>query len=273
MNRLFVANKPAGVGSNKFLGSLKRKYGVKKAGFSGTLDPFANGVLVVAFGSYTKLFRFLKTAPKRYRATLWLGANSITLDSEMIDRVDSVKPLGVESISSAVASLEGELSYIPPRFSAKHIDGKRAYDLARSGEEFELDSITSSIYEAKLISYMHPFVTFEVVVSSGSYVRSIGLELAKRVGVSSASLSYLTRLSEGAFVYDGEKSLYPKEYLDLKPNRYLGDIDNLRYGRVLNASEFELMDDGYYFVEFDDALAVLRFSEGVVKYELGRVEC
>ncbi|MEJ2414716.1 MAG: tRNA pseudouridine(55) synthase TruB, partial [Sulfurimonas sp.] len=76
MNRLFVAYKPAGIGSNLFLSKLKRKYQVKKAGFSGTLDPFAKGVLVIGFGSHTKLFRFLNKTPKKYRATLWLGAKS-----------------------------------------------------------------------------------------------------------------------------------------------------------------------------------------------------
>ena len=81
MNRLFVAYKPKGMVSNHFLSRLKRKYSDKKAGFSGTLDPFAQGVLIVAFGQFTKLFRFLKKAPKRYRATLWLGAYSPTLDS------------------------------------------------------------------------------------------------------------------------------------------------------------------------------------------------
>ncbi|HHD83732.1 MAG TPA: tRNA pseudouridine(55) synthase TruB, partial [Campylobacteraceae bacterium] len=75
-DRLFVAYKPAGIGSNRFLSQIKRRYGIKKAGFSGTLDPFAQGVLIIAFGKYTKLFRFLKKAPKTYRATLWLGAGS-----------------------------------------------------------------------------------------------------------------------------------------------------------------------------------------------------
>ena len=82
INRLFVVNKPPNIGSNQYLSKIKRKYGIKKAGFSGTLDPFARGVLIVAFGQFTKLFQFLKKAPKSYRATLWLGAESETFDIE-----------------------------------------------------------------------------------------------------------------------------------------------------------------------------------------------
>ena len=84
MNRLFVIDKPKNISSNFYLKRIKWKYKVKKAGFSGTLDPFANGCLITAFGQYTKLFRFLKKTPKIYRATLWLGADSETLDIEKI---------------------------------------------------------------------------------------------------------------------------------------------------------------------------------------------
>jgi len=91
MNRLFVSYKPAGIGSNLFLSKLKRKYNNKKCGFSGTLDPFAKGVLLIGFGTHTKLFRFLDKSPKTYRATLWLGAKSDSLDTEMIEHVEIIQ--------------------------------------------------------------------------------------------------------------------------------------------------------------------------------------
>ncbi|NOX15711.1 MAG: tRNA pseudouridine(55) synthase TruB, partial [Epsilonproteobacteria bacterium] len=90
MNRIFVANKPKGISSNFFLKKIKRRYDIKKAGFSGTLDPFASGVLIVAFGQFTKLFRFLDKTPKRYIATLWIGASSPTLDIEKIENVKTI---------------------------------------------------------------------------------------------------------------------------------------------------------------------------------------
>ena len=100
-NRLFVAYKPSNISSNFFLSRIKRTYGVKGAGFSGTLDPFAKGVLIIAFGQFTKLFRFLKKAPKRYRATLWLGAYSPTLDIEKVERVTQMMPFAPISVEIA----------------------------------------------------------------------------------------------------------------------------------------------------------------------------
>ena len=88
MNRLFVAKKPIGVSSNHFLSRLKKKYNEKKAGFSGTLDPFAGGVLVVGMGQYTRLFNYLKKTPKIYQATIWLGAFCESGDNENITQID-----------------------------------------------------------------------------------------------------------------------------------------------------------------------------------------
>ena len=84
MNRLFVVNKPINQGSNYYLRSIKRKYKIKKAGFSGTLDPFACGCLIVAFGKYTQLFQFLAKTPKTYRTTIWMGASSDSDDNEIV---------------------------------------------------------------------------------------------------------------------------------------------------------------------------------------------
>ena len=91
MNKIFVAFKPAEMSSNAFLGQIKKRYKNKKAGYSGTLDPFAKGVLIVAFGQYTKLFRFLKKTPKTYQATLWLGVKSLSLDNKNIQEIKVIK--------------------------------------------------------------------------------------------------------------------------------------------------------------------------------------
>ena len=189
MNRLFVAYKPSGVGSNRFLGRLKRRYGVKKAGYSGTLDPFAKGALIVAFGKYTSLFRFLDKTPKSYRATLWLGAHSPTLDIEAVERIDDLSPLPPDEVAAAVASLRGEQEYLPPVYSAKHVDGRRAYDLARAGEEVRLDPIRSTVYDVRLLHYRHPFVTFEATVGEGTYIRSLGRLVCERLGLEGGVLA------------------------------------------------------------------------------------
>lgn len=271
MNRLFVAYKPSGIGSNLFLSKLKRKYNNKKAGFSGTLDPFAKGVLLIGFGSHTKLFRFLNKTPKKYRATLWLGAKSDSLDTEMINNVDVLEELSEETVLNAVKSLEGELEYEPPIFSAKRINGQRAYDLARAGKEFTLNKINSTIYDSKLINYSHPFVTFEATVSEGTYIRSLGRIIAQRLNVKDGSLSALERLNEGQFLYEGEKVLDIKESLNIPKNSYTGDSENIKYGRVLALEDLEIQDDGYYWLDNGDNISIINIKNNEVKYELGRI--
>jgi len=271
-NRLFTAKKPIFTGSNSFLSRIKRRYGVKKAGFSGTLDPFACGVLIIAFGQYTRLFRFLKKSPKSYRGVLWLGAVSETLDIESIEKIDPVSPLREADVAAALKSFEGDFTYTPPSFSAKRVDGKRAYDLARSGRQVRLAECRSEIYETRLIHYRHPFVTFEADVSEGTYIRSLAAAVAKRLGCDGA-LSYLERIREGAFFYENEKPLNPLDYLKPPPNRYLGDISDLMLGRKLEKSKFENRNPGIYHTTFDKYFAIIEIDDGDrVAYLLNKVE-
>jgi tRNA pseudouridine55 synthase len=271
MNRLFVAYKPSNIGSNFFLSKLKRKYGTKKAGFTGTLDPFAKGVLIVGMGSHTKLFRFLNKTPKSYRATLWLGAKSDSLDTEMIEDVEILKEFGYDEVEKVVKSLEGSLEYEPPIFSAKRIDGQRAYDLARAKKEVKLNKINSIIYRSKLIHYCHPFITFEASVSEGTYIRSLGRIIAHRLGVDYGSLSALERLNEGQFVYEDEKALDIKQSLNIPQNYYNGDKDNLKYGRVLSIDDMQIKENGYYWLDNGDNISIINIKDKNVKYELGRI--
>lgn len=271
MNRLFVAYKPSGISSNLFLSKLKRKYGTKKAGFSGTLDPFAKGVLLIGLGSHTKLFRFLNKTPKRYRATLWLGAKSDSLDTEMIEEVQSIKEFDKIKVLEVLDSIKGELEYEPPIFSAKRINGQRAYDLARAGKEFTLNKINSTIYDTKLIHYCHPFVTFEATVSEGTYIRSLGRIIANRLGVTYGSLSALERLNEGMFFYENEKALDIKKSLNIEQNFYLGDYDNIKYGRVIALDDLKEKKDGHYWLDNGDSISIISVKDDTVKYELGRI--
>ena len=270
MNRLFVVKKPMFISSNHYLSKIKRKYKVKKAGFSGTLDPFAKGCLIVAFGQYTKLFRYLKKTPKTYKATLFLGANSQTLDIENITKVDIVKPFSIDVIEDVLNSFKGKIKQIPPKYSAKKINGIRAYDLARKGVEVDIKEIEVEIFDIKLTNYSHPFLSFEVVVSEGTYVRSLGRDIADKLGVSGA-LSYLERVNEGEFRFEDEKALNPIKYLDLEKNIYLSDKENLHLGRKLNKNDFKITKKGKYFVEFDNYFAIIEIDENV-KYLLNKVE-
>jgi tRNA pseudouridine55 synthase len=270
LNRLFVVNKPIFRSSNGYMGYVKRKYGTKKVGFSGTLDPFATGCLIVATGVYTKLFQYLDKTPKSYRATLWLGANSPSLDIENIDSIKEVKPFSTEQIQQVLTSLEGELTYYPPKYSAKKIGGKRAYELAREGKEIELKTITSTIYQIKLINYNHPFVHFEATVSEGAYIRSLGALIAEKLGVD-GTLSSLHRIHEGKFKFEKEKALNPFEYLAIPRNTYTGDPSYLELGKKLSVDYFETKEEGIYLIETPNFFAIIEIKEGAVSYKLNRI--
>ena len=252
------------------MGYVKRKYKTKKVGFSGTLDPFATGCLIVATGQYTKLFQYLDKTPKSYKATLWLGANSPSLDIEKIDSIKEVKPFDEQTIKNTLASLLGELTYYPPKFCAKKINGKRAYELARSGEEVALKTITSTIYDIRLISYNHPFIHFEAKVSEGTYIRSLGALIADKLGVD-GTLSSLHRIHEGKFYYDNEKALDPFKHLALPLNTYRGDEEYMELGKKLSREYFEIKKDGVYLVETSNFYSIIEIIDQEVKYRLNRI--
>ncbi len=271
INRLFVAYKPSNIGSNQYLSRLKWKYNAAKAGFSGTLDPFAKGVLIIAFGKYTSLFRFLNKTPKRYRATLWLGAHSDSLDIEMLQQLDELAPLPLEHIKEAIASLEGELEYYPPIFSAKKIDGRRAYDLAREGKEVKLNTIHSTIYEMKFINYCHPFVTFEATVSEGTYIRSLGRLISEKLQLEGGILSALERLNEGQFHYDDEKALDIKKSLNMPQNFYTASRETILLGQKLQREDFKKTENGTYWIDNEESISVLELDDEGVHYLLNKV--
>ncbi|WP_373031078.1 tRNA pseudouridine(55) synthase TruB [Sulfurovum sp.] len=270
MNRLFVVNKPIFRSSNGYMGYVKRKYGTKKVGFSGTLDPFATGCLIVATGQYTKLFQYLNKTPKSYKATLWLGANSPSLDIEKIDSIKEVSAFTEQQIEEVLRSLQGELTYYPPKFCAKKINGKRAYELAREGLEVDLKTITSTIYDIKLLNYNHPFVHFEATVSEGTYIRSLGALVADKLGVD-GTLSSLHRIHEGQFYFDDEKALDPFTHLALPTNIYTGDEEYVELGKKLSVEYFETKEDGVYLIETSNFFSIIEIVEETVKYRFNRI--
>jgi len=252
------------------MGYIKRKYHTKKVGFSGTLDPFATGCLIVATGQYTKLFQYLDKTPKSYKATLWLGANSPTLDIEKVDSLQEVTPFDTERIKETLQSLQGKLTYYPPKYSAKKINGKRAYDLMRKGEEVQLKTITSTIHEIRLLHYTHPFVHFEAAVSEGTYIRSLGALIADRLGVD-ATLSSLHRIHEGQFYYNNEKALDPFAHLAVPRNIYTGDEAWLELGKKLSVEYFKERGKGIYLVETTNFFSIVEITKEGIRYKFNRI--
>jgi len=270
MNRLFVVNKPIFVSSNNYMYYIKRKYKTKKVGFSGTLDPFATGCLIVATGTFTKLFQYLKKEPKVYRATMWLGVESKSLDLENIVSISDTKELNLEEIREVLEWAKQKHTYYPPKYSAKKIDGKKAYELARNGIEAKLKPITTDVYDIKLINYNHPFLTFEISVSEGGYIRSIAQIIADRLNVK-ATLSALHRISEGKFFYNNQEPLNPYDYLKIEKNIFLGDFKALELGKKLKLDDFKIKKDGIYLVESKNFNAIIEIYKKKVSYRLNRL--
>lgn len=270
LNKLLVVNKPIFMSSNFYLNRIKRKYKNKKAGFSGTLDPFAKGCLIVAFGQYAKLFKYLLKTPKTYKAVIWLGVKSKSLDIEEIESINLIDKLDKSHIIKELNLLKGEIEYIPPKFSAKKIDGKRAYELARNGVEVELNKTKMTIFDTKFVLYNHPFITFEVTVSEGTYVRSFAQILLEKLN-SFGTLSYLERLNEGEFFYENEKELNPLDFIKLPVNKYLGTAEWLEKGKKIGIEYVEKKDNGKYLILTEKFFSIIEIVDNDVKYIINKV--
>ncbi len=268
MNLLLAGYKPPFLTSNAYLNSLKKRYQEKSAGYLGTLDPFAKGMLMVAFGQYTRLFPYLPKHKKIYRAVLWLGLVSESLDMENIKEVRKVDAVSLSDLEALCKDLIGKISYIPPRFSAKHIQGKRAYHLARKGIEFELKAAEMEVFDLKILNYCHPFVSFEVSVDSGTYVRSLGEIMAKRLGCAGALCS-LERLAEcGIQTLGEERILRPFDVLNL-PILSLPDLKS----QVQKGQKFHLQnqENGLYVFDFEEFFSIIEVKENEICYHLNRI--
>ena len=270
INKLIVVNKPIFLSSNFYLTRIKKKYKNKKAGFSGTLDPFAKGCLIVAFGQYSKLFKYFSKTPKTYKAVIWLGVESDSLDIEQIIDIKLTQKINEQDIKDNLNILKGDIEYIPPKFSAKKINGKRAYDMARNGEEVELNKSLMHVYDTKFISYRHPFITFDISVSEGSYIRSYAQILLKKLN-QVGTLSYLERLNEGKFFFENEKDLDPLDYIDLPINKYSGTAEWLDTGKKISIEYLENKNDGQYLIILEKFFSIIEIIDGEVTYLLNKV--
>lgn len=270
INKLFVVNKPMFISSNFYLNRFKRAYKNKKAGFSGTLDPFAKGCLIVAFGQYAKLFKYLEKTPKVYKAVIWLGVTSESLDIERIQDIVIKEKLETDFIKKEIEKLKGEIEYIPPKFSAKRVNGQKAYEIAREGLEFELKSSIMKVFDIKFVRYNHPFISFEVKVSEGSYIRSLAQIFLKNIACV-GTLSYLERVREGKFYFENHKELNPFDFIDLPKNNYTGTKEWLEVGKRISKDYLSIKENGKYIIELDTFFSIIEIIDGEVKYLLNKV--
>jgi tRNA pseudouridine55 synthase len=199
---LLNLNKPSGLTSRQVVDRVKRVVKPAKVGHAGTLDPLASGVLVIGVGQGTRLVEYLHQLPKRYRATFLLGRTSDTEDTtgEVVELPDA-QPPSREQLQRAAAELTGTIWQRPPAFSALKVEGRRAYALARAGEPVELVPRTIDVHRLEIVAYAYPELTVEIECSSGTYVRSLGRDLAERAGTA-AVMSALQRTAIGPFTLD-----------------------------------------------------------------------
>jgi len=188
-----LIDKPAGITSYDVIRQFQKLYPGVKIGHGGTLDPFATGLLILAFGSYTKKLNELSQSKKVYQAKIYLGFNTKT-DDLTGERINEVLPRMVTDvqdleITSGLTKLVGEYEQMPPRFSAKHVDGKRAYDLAREGKDFELKPKTVRVERIEIGAIERDeknekiLVDCKIECSEGTYIRSIARDLGEILGV------------------------------------------------------------------------------------------
>jgi tRNA pseudouridine(55) synthase len=192
-------NKPAGWTSFDVVKKVRGIIKEKKVGHAGTLDPFAEGVLVLGTGPDTKKLTDITTASKIYRAELTLGKATDTQDRDgKIIAEAPVPELTRETIDAVLASFVGTQEQIPPMYSAKQVNGQRLYKLARKNKTVERDPVTITIDQISLLDYTEPVITFEVTCSKGTYVRALGADIAAKLGTV-GHLTALVRTSVGAY--------------------------------------------------------------------------
>jgi tRNA pseudouridine55 synthase len=194
---LLLVDKPAGMTSHDVVQHVRRIYGERSIGHLGTLDPFATGLLVLLLGRATRLANFLDIEPKVYEAIVGFGSETDTDDST--GTVIRSAPLPVEAdIRSALKSLTGTISQIPPAYSAKSVDGTRAYDAARRGEPLELEPVVVQVHAWEVGEIKPDSLSATITCSGGTYIRALARDLG-RLTSSAAHLTALRRTRIGPF--------------------------------------------------------------------------
>ena len=244
---ILLVDKPAGMSSHDVVNVARRALGERRIGHAGTLDPFATGLLVVMVGRATRLLPYLQGEPKEYEATIRFGAETDTED--LHGSVVREAPLPSRSaIEAAMPALTGEIDQVPPAFSAKRVDGRRAYDLARSGAVVDLPPVRIVVHEWTPLAWREQDggiaeVDVRIRCGGGTYIRSLARDLARLAG-SAAHLVALRRTASGCFRVDDADS-----------------IEALRDGRVSLRSALDGLP--HLAREVLDADAVTRIVRGI----------
>ena len=196
---VLVVDKPIGLTSHDVVQVIRRGTGIRRAGHTGTLDPRASGVLVILIGPAVRLSEYVSASDKRYQATIRLGSSTDTYDAEgTVTSSASVEDITEDYFNEVLQRFVGEIEQVPPPYSAVKVGGRKAYDMAREGEEFELIPRIINVYSLEILEWALPEVVIDVYCSSGTYVRSLANDLGKELGTG-AHLVGLRRTKSGRF--------------------------------------------------------------------------
>lgn len=254
VNGLLILDKPGGMTSQDVVTQVRRLTGEDSIGHLGTLDPMATGVLPLLLGRYTRLAQFFSKAEKSYIGTIRFGFSTDTYDS---DGTPASTPqavnLSLEAVRQAASRFHGLMEQMPPPFSAKKVEGKRAYQLAREGKPVALKPAKIEILEFKIESMQGDTASFMMTVSAGGYVRAVAHELGQALGCG-AHLSNLRRTAAGDFTLEQAISVEQLQLLVREgkledalphPRRILPEfpsvsVDEMTEGRVRNGNQVNL---------------------------------
>jgi tRNA pseudouridine55 synthase len=254
LNGLLIVDKPGGMTSHDVVARVRRATGESSIGHLGTLDPMATGVLPLLLGKYTRLAQFYGAHAKAYTGTIRFGFSTDTYDAEGQQTSESCAvSLSLEAVRAAAKAFSDEIDQLPPPISAKKVDGKRAYRIARSGETPRLKTARIHIHEFAIESMDGELAAFRMRISAGGYVRSVAHELGQSLGTG-AHLASLRRIASGPFLIgdaiplDQLESLAHAGALSARlphPRTLLPDIpsvtaDEATVGRLRNGMQINL---------------------------------
>ncbi|KAB0682841.1 tRNA pseudouridine(55) synthase TruB [Aureimonas leprariae] len=262
-----VLDKPKGMGSTEAVSKMKWLFFAQKAGHAGTLDPLASGLLPIALGDATKTVPFVMDGEKTYRFTVRWGAETTTDDTEgPVVRSSDIRP-SREAVEARLADYRGEISQVPPQFSAIKIDGERAYDLAREGEVVAIAARTVVVHRLEIAEHRDEGTTvFEADCGKGTYVRAIARDLGRDLGCF-GHVTELRRLAVGAF---GEDDMVPLAELEAAADEGREELEPeaIEAGARPRVVDFAGLDE--YLLEPETALADL-YEVSLTDEQAGRV--
>ena len=270
MNGFLLIDKNKDMTSTYVDNQIKHSLHVSKIGHLGTLDPFAIGLLVLAIGEATKTLPLIAEGKKEYIATLKLGSETDTLDPTGNVIVNKpVKKFSNDEIIEVLNSFLGPSKQTPPNFSAKWVNGTRAYDLARENKRFKLSEIDISIYEISLLKYdsEDDVIVFKALVSKGTYIRVLGSDIAKKLNTVGHLLD-LRRTKIGSYDVKNAKKIDEVTESDIisienfLPEIKTYELNDAQYLKAKNGNELYLaITDDYVFLKYREQLLSIYYKK------------